>query len=70
MALVLGMVGGLIGGTIFVVVGGIAGTAGFFSAFSVRVVIVSAFYDSFLASLVFPFMHWANHDPDRTRGWR
>ena len=70
MALVLGLVGGLIGGTIFVIVGGIAGMAGFFSGFSVRVVIVAAFYDSFLAPLVFPFMHWANHDPDRTRGWR
>jgi rod shape-determining protein MreD len=70
MALVLGMVGGLIGGTIFVIVGGIAGMAGYFSFFSVRVTIVAAFYDSFLAALVFPFMHWANHDPDRTRGWR
>lgn len=70
MALALGLVGGLIGGTIFVIVGGIAGMAGFFSVFSVRVVIVAAFYDSILTPLMFPFMHWANHDPDRTRGWR
>ena len=67
---VLGLVGGLIGGTVFVVVGGIAGQAGFFAFISVRIVIISAFYDSFAALAVFPFAHWANHDPDRTRGWR
>jgi rod shape-determining protein MreD len=62
--IVLGGIGGLIGGTIFVVVGGIAGEAGYLSLTSVRVVIVAAIYDAVVAPLVFPFVHWANHDPD------
>ena len=65
MPLVLGFIGGLIGGTIFVIVGGIAGEAGFFSLTSVRVILVAALYDAVVALAVFPFVHWANHDPDR-----
>jgi rod shape-determining protein MreD len=67
---VLAAVGGVIGGTIFVVVGGIAGEAGFFTFTSVKIVLVAALYDAVISLLVFPFVHWANHDPDRTRGWR
>lgn len=67
---ILGGAAGLIGGTIFVVVGGVVGEAGFFSVTSARIVIVSAIYDGIVAFLVFPFLHWANQDPDRARGWR
>ena len=61
---VLGGIGGLIGGTIFVIVGGIAGQSGYLSLTSVRIVIVAAIYDAAIAPLVFPFVRWANHDPD------
>jgi rod shape-determining protein MreD len=64
MPIVLGAIGGLIGGTVFVVVGGIAGQAGYLSLTSVRVIIVAAIYDGLVAPLVFPFVRWANHDPD------
>lgn len=67
---ILGLVAGLIGGTIFVIVGGIVGEAGFFSLRSVRIVFIAALYDALIAYLVFPFMRWGNHDPDRARGWR
>jgi rod shape-determining protein MreD len=60
----LGGIGGLVGGTIFVVVGGIAGQSGYFTLTSVRIVIVAAVYDAAVAPLVFPFVRWANHDPD------
>jgi rod shape-determining protein MreD len=74
MAPLLGFVGGLVGGTIFIVVGGIAGQSGYFSLTSVRIIIVAALYDALVALAVFPFMRWANHDPDgdyrRTRGYR
>lgn len=62
--LILGGVGGLVGGTIFVVVGGIAGEAGYLTLTSVRILIVAAIYDAVVAPLVFPFVRWANHDPD------
>jgi rod shape-determining protein MreD len=61
---ILGGIGGLVGGTIFVVVGGIAGQSGYFTLTSVRIVIVAAIYDAIVAPLVFPFVRWANHDPD------
>ena len=61
---VLGGIGGLFGGTIFVIVGGISGQAGYLSLTSVRIVIVASIYDALVAPLVFPFVHWANHDPD------
>jgi rod shape-determining protein MreD len=64
----LGGVGGLIGGTIFVVVGGVVGQAGYLSLTSVRIVIVAALYDAVVAPLVFPFVHWANHDADSGYG--
>jgi rod shape-determining protein MreD len=61
---ILGGVGGLVGGTIFVVVGGIAGQSGYFTLTSVRIIIVAEIYDAVVAPLVFPFVRWANHDPD------
>jgi len=67
---VLAAAGGLVGGAIFVLVGGIAGEDGFFTLTSVKIVVVAAAYDALVAPLVFWFVHWANHDPDRTRGWR
>ena len=67
---VLGAVAGLVGGAIFVIVGGIAGEDGFFTLTSVKIVFVAALYDALVAPFVFLFVHWANHDPDRMRGWR
>jgi len=65
----LAAAGGLLGGTIFLVVGGIVGVDGFFTTTRVRIVIVAALYDALVAGAVFRFTRWANHDPDRARGW-
>jgi rod shape-determining protein MreD len=65
----LALAGGILGGTIFLVVGGIAGVDGFFTLNRVQVVIVAAVYDAVVAGAVFKFTRWANHDPDRARGW-
>ncbi len=65
----LAFTGGLLGGTIFLVVGGIAGVYGFFTLTRARIVIVAAVYDAIVAGAVFKFTRWANHDPDRARGW-
>jgi rod shape-determining protein MreD len=68
---VLGALGGLIGTTIFTVVGGIAGEDGFFTLHQVQIVAVAVLYDAVVAYAVFPLMRWANHEVDigRTR-WR
>jgi rod shape-determining protein MreD len=67
---IFGGVGGLLGGTIFVVVGGIAGQTGFLSFASVKIILVAAIYDAVVAYVIFPFVHWANHDQDDYRRLR
>ncbi len=67
---VLAGVGGIIGGTIFVVVGGIAGEPGYLSFSNVQVVVVAALYNAVVATVVFPFVRWANTDADYGRARR
>jgi rod shape-determining protein MreD len=57
--LVLGGVGSLIGNTIFLIVGGLAGHEELFALHNIQVLIVASFYDALLAVAVFPFVHWA-----------
>lgn len=66
----LGGFGGLVGGTIFVIVGGIVGGDQYFSLNSVKILILAALYDALVAYAVFPFVRWAVHDPDTGRAWR
>jgi rod shape-determining protein MreD len=66
---ILGFVGGLVGGTIFVVIGGVVGESGYFSLNSVKIVIVAALYDALVAYLIFPFVRWAANDPDAGIAW-
>ncbi len=61
---ILGAIGGLVGGTIFTIVGGIAGKDGYFSLNSVKLIVVGALYDALLALAIFPFVSWANRDAD------
>ena len=67
---ILGGIGGLVGNAIFVVIGGIAGQAGYFSLTSVRIILVAALYDALVAYAIFPFVRWANHDADFGRSRR
>ena len=69
----LGGLGGLLGGTVFVLVGGILGSEELVSSNSIRVVVISATYDAVLAPLVFLLVGWALRDPrtaSRVRGGR
>lgn len=66
---ILGFVGGLFGGTIFVVVGAIVGESGYLSLNSVKIVIVAALYDALVAFVIFPFVRWAAQDADAGMAW-
>lgn len=69
----LGGFGGLLGGTVFVLVGGILGSEELVTSNSIRVVVISATYDAVLAPLVFLLVGWALHEPrtaGRVRGGR
>ena len=61
---ILGGVGGLIGGALWVAIAAVAGQDELISGYSVRIVVLAAIYDALLAVLIFPFVHWAcgNHD--------
>lgn len=56
---VLGLVAGLVGGTLFVVVGTLVGHETLWAVHSVRVVAEAAVYDAVLAPLVFPIAAFA-----------
>jgi len=61
---VLGGVGGLVGGALWVVIAAVAGKDDLITGYSVRIIAIAAVYDALLAVLVFPFVRWAcgNHD--------
>ena len=61
---ILGGVGGLIGGALWVAIAAVAGQDELVSGHTARIVVLAAIYDAVLAVLIFPFVHWAigNHD--------
>jgi rod shape-determining protein MreD len=63
---VLGALGGLLAGTVFVLVGGLVGHEDLVSSHSIRVVLIASAYDGVLAPLVFLLVGWALHDPRAT----
>ena len=60
----LGGIGGLVGGALWVVIASVAGQDDLITGYTVRIVVLAAVYDALLAVLIFPFVHWAcgNHD--------
>jgi rod shape-determining protein MreD len=61
---VLGGIGGLVGGALWVVIAAVAGKDDLITGYSARIVVLAAIYDALLAVVIFPFVHWAcgNHD--------
>jgi rod shape-determining protein MreD len=61
---ILGGVGGLIGGALWVAIAAVAGQDELITGYTARIVVLAAIYDALLAVLIFPFVHWAcgNHD--------
>jgi rod shape-determining protein MreD len=61
---VLGGIGGLVGGALWVAIAALAGQDELITGYSARIVVIAAIYDAVMALLIFPFVHWAcgNHD--------
>jgi rod shape-determining protein MreD len=70
LAPMLGGLGGLFGGLVFITVGGLVGQDQLLSTHSIQVVVVSALYDALLAPLVFPVVRRVARMPDRSDTWR
>ncbi len=64
MAPLLGGLGGLIGGFLWVAVAAVAGQDGLFAGAAIRTVFVAALYDAVVALAVFPFVRWACGEPE------
>lgn len=56
---IMGALGGLAGGVLFVAIGAVAGREELLSLTSVRVILVAGVYDALLAFVVFPIARWA-----------
>ena len=64
---ILGGVGGLIGGAIWVVVAALAGQEDLFTTYTARIIVLAAIYDALVAFLIFPFARWACADHELVR---
>jgi len=64
MAPVLGGIGGLVGGMVWVLIAALAGQEDLFVAGTLRTLVIAAGYDALVAFLIFPFARWACGDHD------
>ncbi|MFA5884186.1 MAG: rod shape-determining protein MreD [Acidimicrobiia bacterium] len=64
MAPVLGGIGGLVGGMIWVLIAALAGQEDLFVVGTLRTLVIAAVYDALVAFLIFPFARWASGDHD------
>jgi rod shape-determining protein MreD len=70
LAPVLGGIGGLFGGLVFLTAGAIVGQPGFLSFDSLRIVIIASIYDALIAPLVFPVVRRAARRDEAAASWR
>lgn len=59
MAPLLGGVGGLVGGFLWICIASIAGQDGLFVPTTFRILVIAALYDALVAFPIFPFARWA-----------
>ena len=64
MAPVLGGIGGLVGGMLWVLIAALAGQEDLFVAGTLRTLLIASVYDALVAFLIFPFARWASGDHD------
>jgi len=62
---VMGALGGLAGGVLFVAIAALAGQDQLLALSSVRVILIASLYDALLAFAAFPIARWATRAPGR-----
>jgi rod shape-determining protein MreD len=70
LAPMLGGIGGLFGGLVFITVGAVVGQPGFLSYESLKIVIIAALYDAVIAPVVFPVVRRAARRHETSSTWR
>jgi rod shape-determining protein MreD len=66
---IMGGLGGLAGGVLFVGVGALAGREEFLTTSSARIILVASAYDALLAFVIFPIARWASRERVPVGGW-
>ena len=67
---IMGVLGGLVGGALFVCIGALAGQEELLSIRSLKVVLIASAYDTLLAFVAFPVARWATRPTSgEVRGW-
>jgi rod shape-determining protein MreD len=67
---IMGALGGLAGGVLFVGVGALAGQDQLLALSSVRIIVIASVYDALIAFAVFPIARWAIRAPrGEVQGW-
>jgi rod shape-determining protein MreD len=67
---VLGFLGGIAGGALFVCVGALAGQDQLLALRSVKVILIAGVYDALLAFVAFPVARWTTREPGVVRRLR
>lgn len=57
---ILGGLGGLVGGFLWICIASIAGREGLFTPETIRILVTAAVYDALVAIVIFPFARWAS----------
>ena len=70
LAPLLGGLGGLFGGLVFITAGAVVGQSGFLTAESLKVVLIASLYDALIAPVVFPIVRRAARRDDTNATWR
>lgn len=70
LAPILGFVGGLFGGLVFITAGAVVGQPGFLSFDSLRIVLIASVYDAVIAVVVFPVVRRVARRDERSGAWR
>lgn len=55
----LAALGGVIGGAVFVIIGGVVGVTGYLSLYSVQVIVAGSIWDAVVSVPIFMVVHWA-----------
>lgn len=64
MAPILGGLGGLLGGFLWICIASIAGQEDLFAPSTFRILVIAALYDAVVSVVIFPFARWACGDHD------
>ena len=70
LAPILGGIGGLFGGLVFITAGAVVGQSGMLSFDSLRIVLIASILDAVIAPIVFPLVRRAARREDAPANWR